>query len=217
MAIAVEAYRLAYMALPKAGCSSVKEALARIDPDAALPPPEAQGHGTWHALYPTARFRPHRWEQYEQRGWFRFCVVRDPIDRLLSVYSNRVDRFDELKNSPRVRALGLPTKPDPDYFFGHLRDYIEASSVIKHHAIGAWLFLGPKPLRYTRVYRTKELGQLGADLSLITGQTVTIPRANASERKVTWDELSGATRDSLRPFLDQEYEYLSEYYTNPLR
>ena len=33
MVIAVDAYKLAYMALPKAGCSSVKEALARLDPD----------------------------------------------------------------------------------------------------------------------------------------------------------------------------------------
>ena len=213
MAIEVEAYRLAYMALPKAGCSAVKEALARLDPDVTLP--EAPDVFTWHGIYPTARFRPHRWEKYLSRGWFRFCVVRDPIKRLLSVYSNRVDTFNDLARSRGVRVSDLPADPDPDYFFGHLRDYIAASSSVKHHAIGAWLFLGPKPLRYTRVYRTDEMADLAADLEFVTGRKVVIPRSNASPRTVSFDELSPATRDSLRPFLDQEYRYLSEYFDNP--
>jgi hypothetical protein len=222
MVIAVKAHKLAYMALPKAGCSSVKEALARIDPDATLPPDDQIDVNTWHAIYPTTRFRPHRWEKYETPDWFRFCVVRDPFKRLMSCYTNRVLQFNELKNSIKIRdgrdylPDDLPVEPDPDFFFQNLQHYVRASSAIKHHALGAWLFLGKDLGRYSRVYRTAELPKLAADLSDRTGLPVTIPRGNASEVRLTPDDLKGETIAALTPFLVQEYAYLRDYYDNPL-
>ncbi len=219
MVIAVEAYKLAYMALPKAACSSVKEALARIDPDVELPPEDKIDVHTWHDLYPTRRFRPHRWEKMQ--GHWRFCVVRDPAKRLMSVYTNRVLQFEDTKNSIKLRdgrdwLPDLPREPDPDTFFLNLEAYSQASSSIKHHALGAWLFLGRDFDAYEKVYRTEELGQLAYDLSLLTRQTVTMPRRNTSETTLALEDLRGETIDAIRPFLDQEYEHLEAFYKNPL-
>ncbi|MFZ5961752.1 sulfotransferase family 2 domain-containing protein [Thalassococcus sp. BH17M4-6] len=216
MVIAVESHKIAYMALPKAGCSSVKAALARVDPDVTLPPEDKIDVHTWHAIYPTRRFRPHRWQAYAD--YWRFAVVRDPVKRLMSVYTNRVVEFRDLHNCRSILRgrVDLPKDPDPDFFFSNLQAYCEASSIIKHHCLGAKLFLGPKPLRYDRIYRTEDLGQLPADLERITGQAVTLPRENKSGERLQIDDLKYGTVRKLRAFLDDEYSYLSGYYDNPL-
>ena len=219
MVIAVDAHKLAYMALPKAGCSSVKEALARLDPAVTLPPEDAIDIHTWHALYPTRRFRPHRWKKYREH--WRFCVVRDPARRLMSVYTNRVLQFQDTLNSRKLRVgrdwlPDLPRDPDPDTFFRNLDAYCQASSSIKHHALGAWLFVGRDLADYNRVYRTEELADLAWDLGLLTRQKVALPRRNRSEERLRLEDLQGATIDALRPFLDQEYAFLKGFYPNPL-
>lgn len=217
MVIAVEAHKIAYMAVPKAGCTTVKAALARIDPTVTIPPEDEINVNTWHAIYPTRRFRPFRWEQYED--YWRFCVVRDPAKRLMSCYTNRVVHFRELHNSRKLRRpqfAHLSKDPDPDFFFQHLKEYMTASSVIKHHALGIDLFIGPLPLKYDRVYRTEEMDQLGKDLSQRTGQAVEMKRENSSDMKLDVMDLKPETRDSLRERLDKQYAHLSDYYQNPL-
>ncbi len=218
MAITVDAYKIAYMALPKAGCSSVKEALARLDPDFTVPPEDQIDIYTWHGRFPTRRFRGFRWARYSD--YWRFCVVRDPVKRLLSVYTNRVVQFGDVANSRRLRKnpkwSHLNPDPSPDEFFANLTDYKSVNSSIKHHAMGAWHFLGRDFGNYDRVYKTEELGQLAQDLSKRTGQFVAMPRGNRSDQTLTLDDLAPATIDAIRPFLEQEYEHLSAFYQNPL-
>jgi hypothetical protein len=219
MVIAVDVHKLAYMALPKAGCSSVKEALARLDPSVKLPKRRHRTVYTWHDLYPTSRFRQHRFKLYAD--YWRFCVVRDPLRRLLSVYTNRVLQFGDLRKSTKLRAgpdwlTGIARDPSPDEFFQNLDVYKKASSSVKHHSIDAWLFVGRDLSVYNKVYKTEDLGQLAYDLSLLTRQTVAMPRRNTSEVKLGLEDLQDKTIDAVRPFLDSEYSYLSEFYDNPL-
>jgi hypothetical protein len=216
MVVAISAHRIAYMALPKAACSSVKAALSSIDLDMTIPQEELRRNGDIvHKYYPTRRFRPHRWEQYD--GWWRFAVVRDPLSRLLSVYTDRVIGRQELKASRRLRQVEhLTVDPDPDFFFQNIQSYKRFSSAVKHHALPARLFIGPRPLRYDAVYRVNELPDLGKKLSEITGQPVSIPRLNKSQAKLKFDDLAPPTQDVLREVLAQEYEDLQDYFENPM-
>ncbi|MBE9635655.1 sulfotransferase family 2 domain-containing protein [Salipiger mangrovisoli] len=215
MVIAVEAHRIAYMALPKAGCTTVKTALAQIDP--AVRQQGAPDTANVHALYPTRRFRPHRWQGYA--GYWRFCVVREPLQRLLSVYTNRVVELGELHNSRRLRRArpDLPCDPDPDFFFRNLAGYRDMASVIRHHVLPAWLFLGPDLDRYDRIYTTGTLDQLASDLALRSGAQVTMPRANASARRLAPESLKPETLAALGAHLAPEYEYLNAFFPNPFK
>ncbi|WP_370630898.1 sulfotransferase family 2 domain-containing protein [Maritimibacter sp. DP1N21-5] len=215
--MALEKLKIAYMPVPKAACSSVKAALAQVDPDVTYRWRRARRSQTYvHALYPTRRFRPHRWEKYAGGEWWRFTVVRDPLRRLLSVYSNRVRDFNELENSPRVReADALPVDPDPDFFFQNLQAYIDNSSVIKHHALPTYLFTGPAPLQFDRVYRVDELSAFAHDLADRTGQEVVLPKLNTSGERLTLDTLKPETVDALRDRLAPEYAELDGYFDNP--
>lgn len=217
MVITVEKHKIAYMALPKAACSSVKAALAQIDDQ-----PRDDGGFTcdlkWHSMYPTRRFRPHRWEQYGE-DWYRFCVVRDPVQRLISCYLDRVVERRELFNSRNVRLgwVSLPAMPDPDFFLQNIQAYKGVSSTIKHHAMPSWLFLGKNLSLYDDVFTPRQLPALGAILSERSGQPVVIPRENATAKttKLTLDDLRPQTVDILKKSLAEEYSFLSNYLENP--
>lgn len=219
MVIAINAHRIAYMAVPKAACTSVKAALACVDPenDHTLET-ISKNSEIVHAIYPTKRFRPHRWEKYE--GWSRFTVVRDPLKRLLSVYSDRVEGRKGLLNSPKLkRQSELTATPNPDEFFLNISAYMKLASVIKHHALPTWLFTGKAPVegKYDHVFKIEEIPELEIYLSEVVGDQVSLPRFNKSSQKLTFDTLEPKTQDHLAVFLADEYEYLKGFYENPFK
>ncbi|SPH21549.1 hypothetical protein ASD8599_02301 [Ascidiaceihabitans donghaensis] len=213
--IKVEAHKIAYMALPKAACSSIKKALATIDPAVKVDElaDTEYDYDKWHMVYPTQRFRPHRWSALDP-DWFGFTVVRDPVKRLMACYTNRVVERGELKNSRKIKngAYNLPVDPDPDFFFQNLDAYKKAASVIKHHAMHTWLFTGPDLSVYKKVYPTEKLGALAKDLSDWTNAPFEIGRENTSSMTLTLDDLKPETVKALTPWLCLEYGFLINHY-----
>lgn len=215
LVIALNAPKIAYQPLPKAACTSVKQALAQIDPEAEAE--AAHGLTAAHDRYPTTRFRPRAWAKQAQAGAWRFCVVRDPAVRLMSSYTDLVLGRDALCHSPRLRRSTLPLQPDADTFFANLALYRANSSLVKHHVLGAEHFLGPDLARdYDRVFRTSELAELAAALSWRAGRPVRMPRSNRSEGRLSLHDLGGHAIDAIRPLLEEEYALLSGFYENPL-
>lgn len=215
MVIRVETHRLAYMAVPKAACTSIKAALAVLDPDQPKSHADDLGEFEVHGIYPTMRFRPHRWAMYEDH--FRFTVVRDPLKRLLAVYTNRVETLGILENCRNIRRgmVHLPKQPDPDYFFQNLPAYILASSDIKHHSLPTWLFTGRDFSLYDRVYRTSDLADLADTLSKRVGMPVDIPHFNSSDRRLQLHDLAPKTQRALEMFLTDQYAHLADFFDNP--
>lgn len=219
MTVEIPAYKLVYMPVPKAACTSVKAALSTIDPAKPLAPAQIEeDEHIVHDAYQTRRFRPHRWEPFCDGTWWRFAVIRDPLKRVLSVYTDMIMSRNILPNSPRLRdQTALPIDPDPDFFFQNLLDYMEHSSIIKHHALSSHLFIGKDPSQFDRWYRTDELSLLAQDMSEHVGEEVTIPRFNSSKGKLDPDALTLKTHRHLAAFLDEEYEVLENYFPNPYK
>ncbi|WP_299692894.1 sulfotransferase family 2 domain-containing protein [uncultured Tateyamaria sp.] len=215
MVIHIDALNVAYMAVPKAACSSVKATLGALDPDNPISDPTAFSMDTLHDQFQTRRFRIHRWQGYDH--CFRFTVVRDPLKRLLGVYTNRVVALRELFTARNFRRglVDLPPDPDPDFFFQNLGAYIKGASTIKHHALPTSVFTGEDFGLYSKVYRTSDLADLAADLSEISGQDVTIPHVNSSGTPLRIDDLARKTRAAIAQRLAGEYAHLSAYFDNP--
>lgn len=212
MVICIKAHKIAYMAIPKAACSSVKAALCAIDPDARIPKSKIKGRvDELHIQYPTKRFRLHRWNLYEDH--WRFTVIRDPLKRLMSVYSDRKEQKRDLFRSPRLRESNLPDDPDPDFFFEHLQEYFGLSSVIKHHILPASIFIGPDLTRYDKIYRVEDLDHLAADISNRINAPISIPRLNKSTYSLSFDDLSPKAKAVIRKHLGSDYTLLSRYYS----
>lgn len=216
MAVAVEQFGLVYKPVPKAACSSVKAGLALLDDgvDVALDD-LAQDNKRIHAIYPTDRFRRRRWGRFREH--FRFTVVRDPVKRLLSVYTNRVLAKNELYHSRRLRKVRdrLPHDPDPDFFFQNLVAYMDHSSSIKHHALHSHHFTGRDLSLFSKVYRTGDLGGLADDLSEIVGAEVTIPRFNSTGEPLQFYDLKPETQDAILDYLAPEFEHLGALFPRP--
>ncbi len=215
MVVVMPEHRIAYMAVPKAGSSSVKSMLARIDHE-RWPALETDLRAL-HQVYPTKRFRPHRWRDTHRPGWFGFTVLRDPLARLMSVYTDRVIQKGDLRDSHRIQSgqSDLPADPDPDHFFANLPGYMAASSSIKHHALPTVLFTGPDLSVYDAVFRTEEISELARHLSRHTGHSVAVGQRNASAWRLGLDDLSAATRDVVRDYLAPDYDLLADHYPRP--
>ncbi|MCP5038680.1 MAG: sulfotransferase family protein [Rhodobacteraceae bacterium] len=215
MVVAVKKHQIAYMAVPKAACSSVKAALSTIDPSTSITLGDIEKDvDLIHEVYPTRRYRPHRWREYAD--WFQFTVVRDPLKRLLSVYTDRVVKRQELFNSPKLsKQFVLPQDPDPDFFFQHLDRYIASASSVKHHTLPFKLFLGPEASEFDRVFKIEELPELAEKLSDISGEKVSIPRFNRSKISLGLDDLKPETISFIRAYLEGDYALLSDLYDPP--
>lgn len=71
----------------------------------------------------------------------KFTVVRDPVSRFLSAYTNRVTYYRDMERecaqNPEIRSqfdeLGLPAVPDLDVFIDNFEHYVNLSPSIRLH------------------------------------------------------------------------------------
>ncbi|WP_281403115.1 sulfotransferase family 2 domain-containing protein [Sulfitobacter aestuariivivens] len=209
---------MAYVPLPKAACTTIKHVFSQIDPhfDTKAAALAFEGTELLHHVYRTKRFNANDWQRYAT-GWHRFCIIRDPLARVLSCYTNRVVAHRDLHKSPRLRTQkpDLPMDPDPDFFFAHIGDYASNASVIRHHVLPVDRFLGIRHAQYDQVYRIEELDACITFLEARAYRKVTREVRNSSTTKLSIDDLSGATKKHLSAFLAQEYRDLAPWYDNP--
>ena len=128
---------LAYYPTPKVGCTTIKTIMMNLLGDNRYPHKDIQ----WpHDVYVHPRF--------DKKIDIRFCLVRDPVQRFLSGYVNRIlfakeiphlpieefiDDFENLKNkhwtvrhhfSPQTKSIGNDVK-----FYTHIFDISEMNCV----------------------------------------------------------------------------------------
>jgi hypothetical protein len=187
----VEVAGLVYVEVPKAGCTSVKWALS---PFKGGPP----GYEDPDEM--------HRWFGYtyaqhttEMRDWcgnrwmdlFRFTVVRDPIERFVSFYRDKVPAHERL-------VYGLN-----DYVLHRFPHDLERRFDI--HAVPQSALLGDLSV-FDHVAHTEKLEELGPVLSVATGTSVQMPHLN---RTYADEELSPEAKEVLYRLYDRDFEMLA--------
>ncbi|MEC7763477.1 MAG: sulfotransferase family 2 domain-containing protein [Pseudomonadota bacterium] len=201
-----ENFELAYVPVPKAGSTAIKTALTALG-DAA---PDAEDAAWVHNHMPTRRFSPEGFARYAD--FWRFTVIRDPIERLLAVYSDLIVGRDVMAYAADVRRgrVHLPTRPDPDFFFLNLDRYRAASFAIKHHAMKQMVFTGPDLGVYDHVYDAARLDELLADLTAMTGRALATPLETGVE-PIKMRDLKPETRALIRAEAAADYEAYSGF------
>jgi hypothetical protein len=166
------------------------------------------------AFFEIAEARPYRPEEHggrfihdywraqaQARGWYRqapfealagytlFTVVRDPVQRLVSAWANRViDKaevaaaFTRLRRQGRAaECAGLPELPDLDTFLAELPRYRALVPSVAHHTAPLTHYLGTDLGRFARVFRIDEAQALSRWLSELTGTNVRLPYEQRSK------------------------------------
>ena len=207
MTVILDAHQLSYVAVPKIACTSIKTMFFAIENGFAFRTFKASGRG-WHIhnFYPSLDFDALPAERMAAHQ--RLAVLRDPVRRLLSCYSNRVVHHRELSRPKAGRRLvraDLPFNPDLSTFVRHLADYRREVPSIDHHARPMVDYLGRDPGFYTGLYRMETLDAFVADVARITGTEPRLQRLQTGGPKIDPDSLTAEDRRRLEEHYAEDY------------
>lgn len=210
---------LVYFPVPKVACTSIKTAIlrhndptlaARIPAREPFALPDGRKVRHIHEVYPS---RPLRlYDPLVQTGRRWFCVVRDPLKRFLSSYSNRVLHHDDLKHSHpgALEAAGLMRQPDLEEFIDRLEAYCEVNRPIWHHVRPMVDFLGRRPKRYDRIFSMRALDQI-ADYCAEAGAPIALPHLQTGGPKFAVSDLSPRSMEKLKRYYAEDYRRYGDY------
>ena len=215
MAFLCPTRKLAYFPVPKVAGTAIKFTLYELE---YRKPFEQKWNGDrWlhiHDVYVTKPFS--NADKSDLSEFTRFVMIRDPIDRLMSAYANRVLALRELSSEALDRhkcsELGLVADPDADFFFGHIDQYMYVSDSIKHHMESISNYTGDDLSFFTRVFKFEQFSELPKFFSETFNCPVTVRREQESQLKLKFESLSKITRDKILKFLREDYELLKDYY-----
>lgn len=211
--ILCEKYSIAYLPLPKIANTSIKHALFELENEVS---------------YDQAAFDNQHIHSYFRKktvpidgAAFRFVVVRDPIKRFLSAFSNRVVHHRELSEAA-IQALAenqqhLVPRPehflfDPDLsgFITNLELYQKIPSIFTHTRPQSSLIHNLEI--FTKVYRIESLVDLERDLSDITQKPIRFRHAQSGGPKLDVSCLNADQLEKLRIYYQKDYQLLNEWY-----
>ncbi|WP_432472021.1 sulfotransferase family 2 domain-containing protein [Amphritea sp. HPY] len=203
--------KLGYRYFPKVACTSIKTALYEIDEQKRFSRDESGMH-----IHQYVKMN----KLAEMDGCERrFVVIRDPVKRLLSAYSNRVTYHKELseKYIREKASKYYDTIPyfDPtlDQFVDNLGVYLNIG-VIKHHVRPVSYFMEGEGLNYfTDVYRMEDISQFESDLSEVFEREVTFEHKQTGGKKLSLKDLSAGQVRKLLKYYKKDYTLLRNYYS----
>lgn len=209
-AIEVAGDSFGYFPLPKAACSSIKLTLYEQSNNRAFNKDNYQGrhvHDYW-------------FKAQKPLGYFNqvLIVVRDPIERFLSVYASRVLDHGELNRNAVQRDCSWLLKTLPHFrpslsqFIEHLDSYMLVPT-IEHHCQPLSWQVNNDLSQFTYVVPLEAINQAEMLLQQAAGNAVTIPKAHVSNHKVTLRQLTKAQFDTLLDFFADDYRLLAPWYS----
>lgn len=207
---------IAYMPIPKVACTSIKQMLYMAEHGRRFEPYKGKNGKTMfiHDAYPAIPFD--KIDHALIADCDRIAVVRDPVLRVLSAYSNRVVFHRELsaeKQGEILKKLDLAPDPDLATFVDRLDEYAAAFSGIHHHTRPQVDFLGYDPTYLSKIYRFSELEMLAEDVRRRTGTEVQLPWLQKGGPKIPISALSRAQQDKLHDMFADDYVAFGHWFT----
>lgn len=156
------AQRLAFFFSPKAGGTSLRAFLFHAENGFPFRDYRVQGMPI-DANALVANYRFNRIDHAPLADFRRFALVRDPVKRFLSGYSNRVLHYRELSIEAAGQDLlreGLPPDPDLGTFVENYVGYLRCSKPLARHFLKQQKFIGSDPGHYERIFKLEDVDVL---------------------------------------------------------
>lgn len=160
----------------------------------------------------------------EKKDYKRIIIVRDPIKRFISAYSNRIIYYKELSEKSaykdKIETANLKFNPDINYLVKNIEAYQNCSKSILHHTRPIVNFLGTNLSLYTHIYPIQEINRITEEFLhesnlysyLKTHTLPEIPRLQTGGHKLNLDVLEPSSFDKLIYYYAPDYELLENYY-----
>jgi len=213
MSVILEKFSLFYAPVPKIACTSLKLMFFEAENGFPFRRYTANGRNMHiHAVYPSSLSDkiPHKSIQ----DFHRVTLVRDPVQRFLSAYSNRVIHFKELspaKAGPKLEKMGLEYNPELDLFINKFAEYQNASASILHHSQPMVDFLGKDAAYYSKIYPMNEIDQFVTDMSERMGVELSIGRHQTGGPKLNKKDLTKSQSRKIEAFYKDDYRVFKNY------
>lgn len=204
--------RLGYFDVPKCASTSLKMALHdaefRLPFESRLCSIDRGGQQDIH------NFFNNRYRSDISSARHRIIVIRDPVDRFLSAYANRVMDHNALSEAKLI-VTGVGTdfifNPGLGQFLEHLDTYLQVDTVEWHlRPLSAQLPGGLDS--FTRVYCMNRIQELESDLSKIFKQAISLPRRQSAGQSVSIKQLSSGQLEQIIEFCREDYELLGSWF-----
>jgi hypothetical protein len=213
MSVILDKYSLFYIPIPKVACTSIK--LMFFELESGFPFKGYTVNGKKRHIH--EYYRSGLWENVPHKrvaNFQRVTLVRDPVDRFISAYSNRVVHHKELsseKTGPNFKNKGLEHNPGIDLFIDRFDDYYNASGSIFHHMRPMVDFLGEDASYFSKVYSIEELNKFVIDISEHMGVDLTIGRHQTGGPKLKKENLTETQLIKIKSFYKNDYRAFSNY------
>jgi len=214
-AILLSKKSLGYQHIPKVACTSIKYALYQLRTGKEFSEEKAEKN-----------IHDYFWNEHKDisEANFRFIVLRDPIKRFLSAYSNRVTHHKELskeflEKKPAGKLLlskkEIPINPSLHDFIKYFKEY-QTIPTINHHTKPIIEF-GIKDLDFfTHIYKMEELARLESDILKHYNTDFKLPRLQTGGIKFKVSDLNEDEMEFLLDYYKEDYRLLSKYYTKEM-
>jgi hypothetical protein len=205
---------IAYISVPKVACTSLKHFFYEQENGHAFQPFRANGKRfDIHRLFPGLTFEDVPKKQIANME--RYAVVREPVARFLSCYSNRVvyhrEITEALLGADRIKA-GIVPHPDVHTYIKHFREYRKAVRNVRWHSRPLASSLGRNPDYYTRIFNISEINAFTDIVNQKTGTTIELGRHQTGGPKIPASELSAEEIAFIKDFYKKDYEIYGAYF-----
>ncbi len=144
----------------------------------------------------------------------RIIVVRDPVDRFVSGYANRVMDHNALSEGKLNRAdVGdeFIFNPGLGQFLENLGSYLQVHTIEWHLRLLSEQL--PDGLdSFTHIYRIGRLQELESDLSRIYHRAISLPRKQTAGQSVSIKQLSSGQLEQIIEFCREDYNLLGPWF-----
>ena len=201
-------HRLIYWPIPKNACTSFKWAFYKLEHGHTNFPKHGDGIHAQFRAYPNGG----KWPFFTAWRCFSFIVVRDPIERFVSAYRNRVLHHRALSQTSLDPNLQQACIDDINFFIENFEAVSESSREVLHHFRPQTDFVANVVGRVDRVVEISNVPNLVAEIQARCPE-FEVPRKQVSEGlfKEHKFELTDKSLEKLNMLYRQDYEMLGPY------
>lgn len=208
----LDRHKILYFPVPKNGCTTIKKALYFLENEIS----KNQFVTGIHKINRTVLFKCIDFSDLNLDDYYKFCIVRNPVERFVSIYNGRLlldETQDILRNKEKVESLNLPLKPSLCEFVDLLHEYRKIP-VIKHHTDRQVDFLGDDKSFFDEIYRMGEINtMLFKKLESICGFSLDFDMSvNKSVKIANPSELGPTQLNIIKDFYKEDYEIFGEFF-----
>lgn len=203
--VAAEEHKIAYFPIPKCACTSLKHMCYEI---IYQHPYHFDDHNKHVHKFFKSGVANLAVEQYQD--YFKFTVIRDPIQRFVSGYRNRIIFHNDI--GPPLHDSGRSEVPDINTFAMQLDDWMSMSLPVSHHFGLQRVHLSNDLSIFDAIYPIEQIGDLVEVLSRRVGRPLVLGQQQVGGPIMSIHDLSQEAFEKLLEFYAPDYELLADFY-----